>query len=551
MRSVAACALLLLLSVVALAQSDAIKKDIKDVDDRASKPFEQYEREDAMRRLGKSGEAAAISKLIELLNDNFINIRTSAQRILVTATGEVDAALVAEGLSHKQTEIRRRAAVILGLRRADSALEALIKSLKADKDAGVRSACANAVGAIAKPDDKEATSALEKALKAGDESAGAAARQLGQLGLSDAAEKIEPLLKSSSADAAVGACDGLAALKLAGVHFEALAKATGHKDYRVRIGAAQALATLTEIADEAAFRKAFGGLLEDSDWRVRRRTIEALVDLWQLAGAQLLVERIEHEETALYLDIVHALEELTGTRQGYAPQAWVKWWDGAGRNAGLAKRTKRPAQGWLRAPRKGETGQGGGATATYFDIPVFAQPTAFVFDMSGSMRDAVSKDNPTLRVDVARTELARTLKALPAETLINMLIYRYYSEYPVRTEVLRAFKTVQPLSAKNADIANKWIESQQAVGWGAFYEAIMAALEDAQVQVICFLSDGAPSRGEFTDREELIAALEQARRFSPVVIHTVLVGGGRKDEDFMRGMAESCGGSFADARKGR
>lgn len=549
----AALIALLLTSVVCTAQGDEVKRDLKDVDDRASKPFEQYEREDAMRRLGKSGDAAAISKLIALLNDDFVNIRTSAERILGTAAGDVDKVLEAEGLTHKQAEVRRRAARVLGTRKATGATDALLRRLKGDKDDAVRAACAAALGAISDADNKEVIAGLKNALKGNDAAAGVAARQLGRMGVSDAADKIEALLKSKSPEAAVGGCDGLAALKLAGAHFEALAKAAGHKDFRVRIAAAQALATLTEIADEEAFRRLFGKLLEDDDWRVRRRSIEALVDLWLPLGAQLLIERIEAEKTALYLDIVHALEDLTGTRQGYLPQAWVSWWNGAGAKAGLAPRKNRPPQGWLHAPRGGSADEGGsGATTTYFDIPVMAQPTAFVFDMSGSMRDPVSRDNPTIRVDLSRRELGKTLKEMPADTLFNLLIYRYYSEFPIRTEVQRAFpKGVQPLNARNQDAANKWIEGQPAVGWGAFYEAILAALEDPQVQVIYFLSDGAPSRGEFIDREELVSALNEVRRFSPVTIHSVLVGGGRKDEEFMQGMAESCGGSFADARKAK
>ncbi|MCC6465126.1 MAG: hypothetical protein IT463_07290 [Planctomycetes bacterium] len=205
----------------------------------------------------------------------------------------------------------------------------------------------------------------------------------------------------------------------------------------------------------------------------------------------------------------------------------------------------------MRTPREGGTDQdGAGATASYFKIPVFAQPCTFAFDMSGSMREAVSRDNPKLRVDVAREELARTLKQLPEGTPFNIVIYRYYSEFPPQTEVQRAFaKGVQPLSARNAESAVNWLAGLKALGWGALYENLAAAVEDPEPQVIYFLSDGAPSRGEYVDRDEMVAAVAELRRFRPLVIHCVLVGGGNRDVEFMTALAASSAGRMADARK--
>jgi len=551
-------AVVLLLCVPALAQPDAVKQDLKEVDDRADKPFEQYERESAMRRLGESGDPAAFAKLVSLLNDDFVSIRTSAQRILVSAKGDAGSVLVRDGLTHKQAEVRRRSATVLGKRKDAAATKPLANLLKGEKDESVRVACVHALGAVAAgfgkdwAGDKELSSALERALKGNDAPAGAAALQLGQLGAVQYAARIAELAKGKSAESAIGGCDGLAALGVAAEHLEALAKAAAAKDWRVRIAAAQALCSVRQDGHDDALRESLAALLADSDWRVRRRCIESLVDLWRPLSADLLAARIGKESSVLALDIAHALEDLTGTRQGYLPEAWSRWWESSGRAKGLVARRERPAQGWLRPPRPGSVDAGGsGATATYFDIPVFAQPTAYVFDMSGSMRDPVSRDNSKIRSVLAREELARTLKASPAGTSFNLVIYRYYSEFPVRTEVLRAFSAAQPLGPKTLESADKWIAGQQAFGWGAFYEGLVAAMADPAVQVIQFLSDGAPSRGEFTDREELIEALGVVRRFAPVVVNAVLVGGARRDEDFMRDMATNCGGSFADARTRR
>lgn len=554
------CGLALTCAVMVVrAQPEDVKNDLQEVDARRDKPFEQREREEAMRRLARSGDAAAVEKLIELLGDDFVHIRATAQRELANVKGDADNSLVDVGLKHKQAEVRRRSALVLGKRKSVAAVEALVDVLKEDREETVRAASARALGVIAaaQPADwksrEDVVEALEKALKKGDASSGVAAHELGRLGESASADKIAALLKKGAPEAAIGAADGLVALGVVAEHAEDLARAADHKDWRVRIAIAQALSASKEVVDETNYRATYAELLEDKDWRVRRRSIEALVDLWRPLSVAVLVERLPDEEGALVLDIVHALEDLTGIKQGYLKDAWINWYKGTGKDRPLAERKKRPEYGWLRLPKPGavESG-GGGATASYFEIPVYSQASAFVFDMSGSMRDPVGRDNPTIRVDLARNELAKTLDDLPVGTPFNLLIYRYYSDFPIRTEIQSAFsKGVQPLNTKNVAEANKWIDGQPAVGWGAFYEGLQAAFADPVVQVVYFMSDGAPSRGEYVERDELIEALAEARRFSPVTVHGVLVGGGRRDQEFMEGMAKACGGSFADARNSK
>jgi hypothetical protein len=204
---------------------------------------------------------------------------------------------------------------------------------------------------------------------------------------------------------------------------------------------------------------------------------------------------------------------------------------------------------WLRAPKAGGSAEDGGPTASYFDIPVIAQPTMFLFDMSGGMREAVSRSNPRIRAELACDELGKTLKQLPEGTLFDMLIYRYYSSFPIRTEVQRPFsKGAQPANGRNIEAALKWFSEQPGLGWGAFYEGFAAAMEDPRFQAVYSISDGAPNRGEYVDRGELIDALAELRRFQPATVHAVLVGGGGRDLDFTQGVAESCGGMIADAR---
>lgn len=89
-RVLLCCLLLSLACAVSVAQPEAVINDIRVVDDLATKVAEQREREAAMRRLGESNDPAAYAKLISLLNDDFLQIRTTAERILA-ASGAVHA----------------------------------------------------------------------------------------------------------------------------------------------------------------------------------------------------------------------------------------------------------------------------------------------------------------------------------------------------------------------------------------------------------------------------------------------------------------------------
>ena len=547
MRTPLLAAFVCLALIVGVMHADE-KADSKAIDDYKSDPFKQYEREDKMRALAKSGSAEAAAKLIELLADDYLHIRDAASDILIEMKGDsVNATLVAKGLGAKNADIRWRAADVLGLRLASEAVKDLADKLKSDKEASVREACARALGAIGNEDAKKA---LLEGLKAGGSSSGTCARALGQLGVKDAVEKIEKLLKDKEWQAVVGALDGLAFMGPDAI-VKSIAKCQSSKDWRVRIACAQCLARLAEPQSITEARPALADLLKDSDWRVRRRSVEAMVDLWQSVSVELLLAALAEEKTAIIHDIVQALELLTGQRKGYKAEGWKLWWDQTGSKAPLAQKPKRQPQGWLKAPLAGQIAEsGGGETGVFFKVPVLKQNAAFVFDLSGSMRNPMSKSDPRIPIELAREELAKTLTALPQGAMFNVCAYRYTSQFPPQTEWLRAFSDgVRDTSAANLKAGNDWIAKLEVKGWGAFYEALTHSTDDPKVQAIYFLSDGAPSRGAFVRRENLLAALRQALRFSPVTINTITISTKGRDVEFMQDIAKEGGGTCAEPLK--
>ena len=135
---------------------------------------------------------------------------------------------------------------------------------------------------------------------------------------------------------------------------------------------------------------------------------------------------------------------------------------------------------------------------------------------------------------------------MPKGSAFNICAYRYSSKFPPETEWLRAFKDgVQELNAANVKAGNEWLAKLEARGWGAFYEALTLSMEDPKVQAIYFLSDGAPSRGAYVRRENLIAALRKAMRFCPVTINTVTISTKGRDIEFMEAIAKEGGGTCA------
>lgn len=528
------------------------KADIKEIDDLKSDPFKQYEREDKMRALAKSGSVEAAQKLIELLGDEYVHIRDAASDILIEMKGaDVNSRLIIDGLGSTNWEIQQRSARVLGYRGAIEAVGALAKALlnassRSNKDIKVSElaeAFAFALGAIG---TVEAKQALERSVGAqNDAASGACARALGQLGFREAGAEIEnECTLGGGWQRVVGAVDGLGLLD-PNVSIKRIGTCTKHKDWRVRIATAQALARVTTVEAIADVRGGFMRLLSDEDWRVRRRTVEAMVDLWQPASVELLIEALAAEKTAIIHDIVHSLELLSGERKGYRSEGWKLWWDGSKKE--LAAKPKRPAQGWLHAPEKGRLSESGeGETTTFFDVPVLKQNAAFAFDLSGSMRNPLSKSDSRIPIELAREELKKTLAAMPKGSMFNVCAYRYSSKFPPETEWLRAFKDgVQELNAANVKAGNEWIAKLEARGWGAFYEALTLSMEDPKVQAIYFLSDGAPSRGAYVRRENLLAALRKAMRFCPVTINTVTISTKGRDIEFMEDIAKEGGGTCA------
>jgi hypothetical protein len=164
------------------------------------------------------------------------------------------------------------------------------------------------------------------------------------------------------------------------------------------------------------------------------------------------------------------------------------------------------------------------------------------------MRNAAAKgsDEGPTKLDLLKAEMRKTLEGLPADTEFDLYVYRYWSKYPPATELTRALGKMKPCTPRNIKQALKWLDQQEARGWGAFYEPLEALLAD-DVDSVVLLSDGRPSRGRYDRDDRILAEFPRANRFKRMAVNTVLVGTKGADRKFMQELAAATGGRFQEA----
>jgi hypothetical protein len=277
---------------------------------------------------------------------------------------------------------------------------------------------------------------------------------------------------------------------------------------------------------------------------VRCAAVQGALRLWEPGAVPLLAARLASETGRPRDDLRRALETLTGKAIGEDPELWLAWWKA---NEATFDPGKRPAaDGHGRVPFRdaGETAHdaAGSKTVSFFEIPLRSQRLAFLFDLSGSMRNEARKGQPKpTKLDLLRDEFERAVGALPEETEFDVFVYRYPSDFPPAPKLTRALGKLAPATKASVRKAVKWLDDQEAKGWGAFYEPLEALLAD-EVDTIVLLSDGRPSRGRYDRDDRILEEFPLANRFRQVAVHTVLVGEVGADRRFMEDLAAATGG---------
>jgi hypothetical protein len=264
---------------------------------------------------------------------------------------------------------------------------------------------------------------------------------------------------------------------------------------------------------------------EDAPQSLRAAGIRALEELGDRDAAQALAHRLSSEPSLrLSLELVSALQGLSGLRHGRNARAWAAW-------------AQELPDDWRAQPARAplETGE---TVASLAGLPVLSDRLCVLIDMSGSMWQTRA-DGRTLKT-LVDAELRRFLETLPETARFNLIPYAH-EPGPFEDRLVDA-------SPRNVARALAWFEENRQRGRGAVWEAVELALQDPEVDTLIVLTDGAPTGGLHWDLQLIVELLLERNRFRQVAFDSILTDPKPQLLARWRALAEGSGGVSAEIR---
>jgi uncharacterized protein with von Willebrand factor type A (vWA) domain len=175
----------------------------------------------------------------------------------------------------------------------------------------------------------------------------------------------------------------------------------------------------------------------------------------------------------------------------------------------------------------------GGNTISYYDIPLVSARMAFIVDHSGSMSAKVGTDRKRNRLMAAKEQLRLVIGALPKTHKVNLI--------PFETNVRQVWRELKPLSKGNRRKLLEEVDKVKLAGGTNTYGAIMAAMEDPEVDTIYLLTDGLPN----SDPDEILEAVMRENRTRQIIIHCISIG---MKSPLLMDLAAMTGGQYKEVR---
>jgi HEAT repeat protein len=292
----------------------------------------------------------------------------------------------------------------------------------------------------------------------------------------------------AAAVVALGAC--------AGPGEALIAAALEHEQAQTR---AAAVLVASQLEMDGAL-KWIPRLSKDPDPGVRTVAAEALAEITDSRAALALVWQLE-QETQLRRKwrVVELLQGMSGKKFRLDPRPWRDWADGLPLEWTGPERKRQPDHGQV--------------SAAFAGLPILSDRVAFLIDLSGSIWE--ERSDGRTRKEVVDGELRKALESLPADA--RFLLVPYTAEpLPWKDEMVDA-------GPRNVAKALAWFEKRKDYGTGNFWDALMLALEDPEVDTIVSLSDGGPSGGQRWNLELMKELYREHNRFRRVPIDAILV----------------------------
>jgi len=313
-----------------------------------------------------------------------------------------------------------------------------------------------------------------------------------------------------------------------------LLRAVGHRDYRIRLAAADVMARQqpTDVNVRGALRK----LLVDDAPVVRQAAAASigeakLEELLPELSERLLDAHVKTRDVAY-----RALKQITGEDLGFDPEDWMRWW----------KYRSEDAKAHRLAPSS--------TSASYYGVQVRSDRLLFIVDLSGSMAFPWGHDET--RIAVARSQLRLALSHLAPSSLFNMIVFSDKVKAWRKGEV-----QAQPDTVKRA---LAWVgKTFNEPHGGTFMHAALeiAFRDNPQTDTIFLLTDGLATDGTPIVPEAILSSVRIWNRYRRVVVNTFALtledmdpGGLERRElveikHFMRQLARLTGGTCQIIRK--
>lgn len=339
----------------------------------------------------------------------------------------------------------------------------------------------------------------------------------------------------------------------------------------VRIAAADALGTaLAPHVDETLGKQPAGELLATRDlvigkltdllkrdkiWQVRSAAAFALARMKCKPVVPALIDGLAAELArkkdpwAMDVRLHRLLEGLTGqTVLRGDVKLWQEFW-----------RVEGPTFTVRAAAAPGAAPAVANKYEKFFDLEVLSDRVLFVLDFSGSMAEPVELQakttgappgRKTTKAELVVDELKKLVMSLPDGARINLVVFS--DEVRVWREEHGRPALIVLNDETRDDLLGNFLDSLRPNGPTNLYGALNKALDfggrglydkyyEAAFDTLYVISDGAPTCGEVTDKEEIRRRVREVNGLRKIAIHCVTFGD-KNDTDFLRPLAEENGG---------
>lgn len=309
---------------------------------------------------------------------------------------------------------------------------------------------------------------------------------------------------------------------------------TGHEDADLRNAALIEMARLGRRNTVDVFKER----LSHPDWATRLIALKALEDQRDPALLEDIVAQMKNESGRMAIEFGDALFRLTGESFGRNVAIWERWLKD---NAGSIELIE-PSKVAEILEEAEEKRLKQISEAEFFGIRIESHRVIFIIDVSGSMNEETRRryvDEPGKpRIDVAKEELSKAIKALEDAALFNIVPFSGDVESWMEDGVASSKEATR-------EDALEYVGRLGALGGTNLYGSLAHAFEDKDVDTIFILSDGEPSVGDIIDPQLIRDAVNEMNSTRNVKIHTVAIG---LDLEILRWLAEDTGGTHVSIR---